>query len=121
MMTGEVFNRRPTIRLIIHGPSGQQEEFETVVDTGFTGYLSLPPGEVLALGLPFVSYYDAQVATGAVVRLTVHEATISWHGRLRTIFVIATGVEALLGMSLIYGSRLLLEGRDGGDLVLDEL
>jgi clan AA aspartic protease len=121
MIAGSVFNRRPTVDISLMTPGGPRVEFEAVVDTGFTGYLTLPQHDVTALALPFVSFYQAQLADGSHIRLNVHEAIILWHGIERIVFVLATGVEPLLGMSLIYGSRLLLEGKDGGTLTLDEL
>ncbi len=39
MMTGVVnANREATIRLVVIGPSGQQQEIEAIIDTGFTGF-----------------------------------------------------------------------------------
>jgi hypothetical protein len=36
-------------------------------------------------------------------------------------YALASGHEPLAGMSLIYGSRLTLDGVDGGSLTIDEL
>ena len=35
-------DREVTLRLRIFGTSGQSEEVEAVIDTGFTGHLTLP-------------------------------------------------------------------------------
>jgi len=45
-------NREATLLLRVRGPSGQEQELEAVIDTGFTGFLTLPPGLVAALSLP---------------------------------------------------------------------
>jgi clan AA aspartic protease len=121
VITGHVFHRQPTVFLTIYDPSGQHDDVEAIVDTGFTGYLTLPQDDVVALALPFVSYYNAGLADGSRVRLDVHEATVLWHGVQQTVLVLATGYEPLMGMSLIYGSRLTLEGVDGGTVILEEL
>jgi clan AA aspartic protease len=121
VITGRVFRRRPTVLLSVFGPNGQIDDLEVIVDTGFTGYLALPPSDVAALGLPLSNYYDAGLADGSRVRVAVHEATITWHGGSQAVLVMATGKRALLGMSLIYGSRLTLDGEDGGALTLEEL
>ena len=121
MITGRVFRRRPTILLTIYGPNRQIDGLEALVDTGFTGYLALPNETVLALGMPFASYFDAGLADGSRVAVNVHEGTVLWHGVQQTVLVLATGREPVLGMSLIYGSRLTLEGVDGGTLTLEEL
>ena len=51
----------PVVRLEVQGPSGQSREIEAVVDTGYNGYLTLPPGLASAL--------DSQVC-GPAVRTT---------------------------------------------------
>jgi predicted aspartyl protease len=39
MITGVVnVNREAVIRLAVAGPSGQQQEIEAIIDTGFTGF-----------------------------------------------------------------------------------
>ena len=121
MIIGRVFRRRPTVLLTVFGPNKQIDDIEVIVDTGFSGSLALPPGDVATLGLPFANYYDAGLADGSRLRIAVHEATIIWHGSRRTVLVMATGKRALLGMSLIEGSRLTLDGADGGTVTLEPL
>ena len=41
----------PVVTLAIHGPSGETTEIEAVVDTGFTGFLTVPPALAAELGL----------------------------------------------------------------------
>ena len=41
----------PVVTLAIHGPSGQASEIEAVIDTGFTGFLTLTPALAQELGL----------------------------------------------------------------------
>ena len=42
MIVGIVQGREPLIRLTIRGFRGRQQEIEAVVDTGYTGWLTLP-------------------------------------------------------------------------------
>jgi predicted aspartyl protease len=54
MITGVVTSfYQATIRLIVRGPTGQAQEIEAVIDTGFDGVLSLPPADIATLGLPW--------------------------------------------------------------------
>ena len=41
------------IRLTVRGPSGQGQQVEAVIDTGFSGWFSLPPEWIASLGLPW--------------------------------------------------------------------
>ncbi len=54
----------PTIRLVAQDPLGRSREIDAVVDTGFNGYLTLPPALASALGLPFVTTNPAFLADG---------------------------------------------------------
>ena len=44
-------NREAIIQLVALGPHGHQQEIEAVIDTGFTGFLTMPPALVAVLGL----------------------------------------------------------------------
>ena len=39
------------IRLVVYGMDGQEREVEAVIDTGFTGFLTLPSTLIASLGL----------------------------------------------------------------------
>ncbi len=44
MITGNVnSDREPIIEIILHDVNGQEHKRPAVVDTGFTGWLTLPP------------------------------------------------------------------------------
>jgi len=52
MIVGSVnANREAIIRLLVGAPEGQTQEIEAIIDTGFTGFMSLPPDLVESLGL----------------------------------------------------------------------
>ena len=52
MISGVVTDdRQAVIHLIVRGPAGQEQEIEAIIDTGFDGYLSLPPSLIVLLGL----------------------------------------------------------------------
>lgn len=64
---------------------------EFVVDTGFTGLLTLPPDAVTAMGLPFLHRIPAQLADSSFVEVAIHSATIVWNGIETEVTVLATG------------------------------
>ncbi len=56
MITGVVnTDYEAVISLQVQGPSGQEREVNAVIDTGFNGFLTLPPILVTALGLTRLS------------------------------------------------------------------
>jgi len=43
------------VLLSVSGPQGKTQEIEAVIDTGYNGYVTLPPAMVERLRLPLVS------------------------------------------------------------------
>ena len=57
MMTGRVTTlHEATLRLTVIGPDQRQQAVDTVLDTGFNGFLTLPSHVVRTLRLPFVGH-----------------------------------------------------------------
>ena len=115
MITGVVnANREAIIQLVVTGPSGQQQDTEAIIDTGFTGFLTLPPARVTALGLPWLSRQPGILADGSVDIFDVYVATVMWDGLPRTVEVEAADTEPLVGMSLLDRHSLRIDVlRDG--------
>ena len=61
---------------------------EAVVDTGFTGHLTLPRATVDALGLPIIGSAESILADGSLVMEDVCLARVLWHGAERPVRVL---------------------------------
>jgi clan AA aspartic protease len=120
MMTGVVTaNREATIRLVVAGPDQRQEAIEVVIDTGFNGFLTLPSHVVRALNLPFVGNRRAMLGDGRSVVLDLYLATVMWNEEEREVLVLQAEGGPLLGMSLLYGYRVILHVVENGDVIID--
>ena len=64
------------VALPLQDPEGRFRDVETVVDTGYSGFLTLPPGLVAELGLPFAYIGQALLANDAEVDFDVHYITV---------------------------------------------
>lgn len=106
------------IPLMVQGPAGQVQDIEAVVDTGFTGFLSLPSGMVVDLGLPFLNASQATLADGSEVTLSVYRAAVLWDGEPRYIRAYAAAAAPLAGMRLLDNRDLSIQVRDGGRVVI---
>lgn len=95
-------------------------EVEAVIDTGFTGHLTLPPEVVRSLSLLRQGFVEVELADGGNATLEVFEARILWHGRPRRVPVYEAGGSPLVGMSLLRGSRLTVEVVPGGMVAVEE-
>ena len=97
---------------------GRIRDIEAVVDTGYSGFLTLPHGLVSKLGLPFAYIGQALLANDAEVVFDVHHVTVLWDGQPRDIEADASGSTPLPGMLLLDGHSLNIEVQDGGDVVI---
>lgn len=120
MMTGRVTARREaTIRLTVTGADQRRHEVEAVLDTGFNGFLTLPSHLVHALRLPLVGNRRTTLGDGSIVVLDLYLATVLWHEHEREILVLQADGGPLVGMSLLYGSRVVLHVVDDGDVLIE--
>ena len=106
------------VNLVIRGSSGRAREIEAVIDTGYNGFLTLPPALVSELGLDYWGRGRAFLADGAMVNFSVHRVVIEWEGRPRYIRADATGNRPLIGMSLLDQCNLYVEVTEGGRVVI---
>lgn len=123
-VSGEVTAEREVVlRLSVFGPEGENVTVEAILDTGFTGHLTLPPGIVTELGLPLLGSRRSILADGSRVALDVYRAEVLWDDRRRRVQVLATGEAggALAGMALIWNHRMVLDATEGGEVVVERL
>lgn len=106
------------VTLPLQGPDGHVREVEAVIDTGYSGFLTLPPALTAELGLDFRGNGHAYLANDAEVEFDVYGVTVLWDSQLRDIEADATGSTPLVGMLLLEGHDLSVQVRDGGRVVI---
>ncbi len=111
-------NREPVVRLDLSGPQGEQRDIETIIDTGFNGFLALPHAVITALGLRRLGRGRALLANGSEAIFDIYETTVTWDGKSRAVEVDATENVALLGMSMLYGHELWVHAVEGGRVTI---
>ncbi len=115
MITGKVNGRHEAvITLSILDATQKQFELETILDTGFTGSLTLPRAIIDSLGLTWRSRSSAILANGQVEECDVYAARVIWDDAERSILVEAVENDPLLGMGLLVGydlrARVIVDG-----------
>lgn len=119
MMTGIVTAQREAIlRLTVYGADGQEHAFDSVVDTGYNGTLTLPPNVIAALGLHWHRGGRAILADGSESSFNVYKGVVLWDDQPVTIRIDAMDADSLVGMSLMYGYELVLPVLDGATFTL---
>ncbi|NCO33314.1 MAG: hypothetical protein AUJ92_16430 [Armatimonadetes bacterium CG2_30_59_28] len=121
MIRGIVQSNEVCIRLAVQGVRGATHETVAVLDTGFTGFLTLP-GEYVE-GLQLVHHNDtvATLADGNEISVSVYEATVLWDGQPREVLTVCAEGGVLVGMSLLAGSRWTMDVVPGGEVTIEAL
>lgn len=91
------------------------------IDTGFSGFLTLPPRLVTTLGLAWLCRQPGILADGRVEYFDVYVATVIWDGQPRTVEVEAADTEPLVGMSLLEHHALQIDVLNGGSVTITAL
>jgi len=119
MIVGQVNAKlEPVIRLQILGPTGIARTVETLVDTGFGGFLTMPISEIRVLALRTVGREIGILADGTLQLFDVYEAQVDWDGRRRDIKVQASNSLPLLGTELLLGHDLAIRMMNRGQVTI---
>ena len=122
MIEGRVnANGEATIYLLLHGNAGEEQTVEAIIDTGFTGYLSLPAVLIDRLGLSWAGRAQALLADGSLHVFDMYIGTVMWDGQQRTIEVDEADTEPLAGMGLLRGHSLRVDVVENGIVRIEAL
>ncbi len=108
----------PIVRLAVQGPSGQTSDIEAVIDTGFTGFLTVTPVLVTELGLDLRGTSRATLADGSEATFDVHDVAVLWDGQPVYIEADVADTTPLLGMRLLDRHNLSIDVETGGRVVI---
>ena len=122
MISGEVRpNRRAVVAVELLAADGEFQSFNFILDTGFDGDLSLPTQILQGLDVAAESDYRIELADGSHVVSHTWAATVRWEGAPRDVLVVESAGEPLLGMELLWQSRITLETRAYGPVLIEPL
>ena len=121
MVTGSVSRLVGTIRFPIEDVNGNRQDVEADVDTGFTGFLTLPSARIQLLGLPYHSYRVATLGDGTSVLMHLFDAVVIWDGQPISVQVTESESNPLVGMRMLAGHRLRMDIIDGGMVEIEKL
>jgi len=122
MMHGVVSpNCEATIRFVISNENAQRRVIDAVIDTGYTGFLSLPHEVIVALNLPWTGIDRGTLGDGSETTFEVYAAMIIWDGEYRNIPVNEAETDPLIGMSFLYGYDLRMQVVESGIVTIEAL
>jgi predicted aspartyl protease len=121
MITGAVnSNRQPIVRLKVRGPLGLEQEIDGLVDSGYNGFVTLPPALISNLGLVRIGRAVVTLADGGQNVFDVYEATVLREGQFRRVEADASDM-TLFGMALLDGHDLHIRAVPGGTVTISTI
>ena len=122
MMMGSVNSRREAIiQFVLLGENHQRQAIKAVIDTGYSGFLTLPSAIITRLGLTWYMQEEGILGDGSLCMFNVFEATVIWDGQIKSIEINESETDPLVGMGLLDGYELNIQGFAGGLVTIKPL
>lgn len=121
MIYGRAIDNKAIVPVVFRLPAQPDFSLDFIIDTGFNGYLTLPPQAVSAMNLPLYSSTPARLADGSEALLAIHLATIIWDNVEKVVPILASGYKPLLGTALMAGYHLEVDFEDSGLVSLEKI
>ena len=120
MIVGTFRDGTPRVTLAVSGSRGTRE-IEFVVDTAFTGALSLPPGILQKIGAIPDNRVRCRLASGVEEFAAAATVSVGWlRGDLSSEAIIYEN-NPLIGTALFDDCLLTVEATEGGEVVIEAL
>ena len=122
MTSGRVIStKKPLVHLQFLDNIGELHTIPLVLDTGFTGQVSLPTRYVDRLGLSMRISTRGHLANGEFIDIPTGYATTVWQGNRRRARVLQLGTEPLLGMEFIWNHRITIDAVPNGPVTINPI
>jgi clan AA aspartic protease len=121
MMLGKVNQNCEAILPVVLRNIDIMQSVDAVIDTGFSGFLTLPSGIIAALDLTWKGRDVATLGDGTSCIFEVYIATVIWDGEYRVIDINGSETVPLIGMRLLRGYDLRIQAIEGGTVTVEAL
>jgi clan AA aspartic protease len=121
MMQGVVNQSCEAILPVVVKNNATTQLVDAVIDTGFSGFLTLPSNIIDALDLTWKGRDLATLGDGTSCIFDVYIASVIWDGQYRKIDINESETVPLIGMRLLRGYDLRIQTIEGGIVTIEAL
>jgi clan AA aspartic protease len=115
MIRGAVnYRNEAIVPLRVRGPGGAEADIDVVIDTGFTGTLTLPPALISALNLSSRAQVEVQLGDGTRCYFDTYDVEVEWDGVWLALEATEIDAAPLIGMALLARHEVYIEFVPGG-------
>ena len=120
-MQGRVNQSCEAMLSIVIKNSAITQLVDAVIDTGFSGFLTLPSDTISTLGLSWQGRDIATLGDGTSCTFEVYIGLVIWDGQYREIYINESETVPLIGMRLLRGYDLRIQTIEGGIVTIENL
>lgn len=121
MMQGRVNQSCEATLPIVVKNNAATQLVDAVIDTGFSGYLTLPSDIISTLGLSWEGRDVATLGDGTSCTFEIYIGLVIWDGQYREIYINEAETVPLIGMRLLRGYDLRIQTIEGGIVTIKAL
>ena len=121
MMQGRVNQSCEATLSIVIKSNKTTQLVDAVVDTGFSGFLTLPSDLISTLGLSWQGRDAATLGDGTSCTFEVYMGSVIWDGQYKEIYINESETVPLIGMRLLRGYELRIQATEGGVVTIEAL
>ena len=121
MMQGRVNQSCEATLSIVIKNSATTQLVDALIDTGFSGFLTLPSDTISTLGLSWQGRDIATLGDGTSCTFEVYIGLVIWDGQYREIYINESETVPLIGMRLLRGYDLRIQAIEGGIVTIETL
>ena len=92
-----------------------------MLDTGFTGDLTLSTATIQQFGLPWAGRRTFEPANGEIFDFEAYLVSVSWHGCPTDALALKSDSTQMQSMNRLWGSRIVLDAMDDGEVTIEEI
>ena len=115
MITGQINQvGSPILRITVYGNKGE-ETIDSILDTGFDGFICLPIAVAVSLGLELIGVTDSELADGTLVEdELVFTGKVLWDDEVVDVEIVLTrSTDTLIGTAMLVNSDVRLNYHTG--------
>ena len=109
------------LRLVISNGESERQTIDALLDTGFTGYLTLPVAVLDRLNLHPYRRELGTLGDGSQCAFDVYRGFIIWDGTVQQIDINASESTPLVGMAMLYGYHVKFDAIEGGTAIIQAI
>ncbi|HBR00764.1 hypothetical protein [Roseofilum sp. Belize Diploria] len=121
MMQGRVNQSCEAMLAIAVRNNQTTQRVDAVIDTGFSGFLTLPSEMISTLALSWEGRDMATLGDGTFCTFEVYLGLVIWDGQYREVYINESETVPLIGMQLLRGYDLRIQAIEGGLVTIEAL